>query len=292
MNLMSDMNDSVGGVDIKSMAAKLVAMKTPSDEEPQLPPVEVPLIKELQEQPYEEPHAEQQLTAPEPAAPTEIKTDTKAEEGYRALRHAKERAEQERDDMARILREMHIKQQLQQSQSPQKEEYSDPEPEFNVGAEDLVEGKHIKALLQNQKKQQQQMQMYEEKLASYAIEAKLKALYPDFDNVVNSENLKKLAESEPDIANNIKSSTDLYSKAITAYKTIKKFGILPEDFNSLQDRQRILANNSKPRSVASVSPQHGESPLSRANEYATSGELTPELRAQLYKEMMAAAKKY
>jgi len=50
----------------------------------------------------------------------------------------------------------------------------------------------------------------------------------------------------------------------------------------------VQANTAKPRPLTSVSPQSGESPLSRANAFAEG--LTPELKKNLFKEMQEAKK--
>jgi hypothetical protein len=68
---------------------------------------------------------------------------------------------------------------------------------------------------------------------------------------------------------------------------IKKLGIYTEDTYQA-DRERAQNNANKPRPLASVSPQQGESALSHANPFA--GGLTPELKTSLLKEMEAARK--
>ena len=54
------------------------------------------------------------------------------------------------------------------------------------------------------------------------------------------------------------------------------------------DKRKAQENSAKPRPMASVSPQQGESPLSHANAFANG--LTPELQKQLWKEMQDAKK--
>ena len=62
-------------------------------------------------------------------------------------------------------------------------------------------------------------------------------------------------------------------------------GIYRED-NYSKDRDKAQSNASKPKPLASVSPQQGDSPLSRANAFANG--LTDELKSQLRKEMEQA----
>ena len=60
----------------------------------------------------------------------------------------------------------------------------------------------------------------------------------------------------------------------------------PDNYKT--DRELAQKNASKPKPLASVSPQQGDSPLSRANAFANG--LTNELKAQLRKEMEEARK--
>ena len=113
---------------------------------------------------------------------------------------------------------------------------------------------------------------------------RLKTQYPDFDNIVSRENLESLRLAYPEIAQTINSSSDLYSQAVSAYTMIKKLGIGVED-SFIEEKAAIQRNAAKPKPLASINPQQGDSPLSKANAFATSGKLTDELKAQMLKEM-------
>lgn len=120
-------------------------------------------------------------------------------------------------------------------------------------------------------------------------EIKVKTDFPDFDRVVNQENLSKLKEQDPDLAMMIYNNKDLYSQSAVAYRAIKKMGIFDEQ--SERDKETIKNNRGKPRTVTSMSPQEGPSgPLSHANAFAQG--LTPDLQKQLLKEMNDARKKH
>ena len=193
------------------------------------------------------------------AAPKE----TPQQINFRNLRQQKEQAEKERDEALRALQAKSV--------APASEE------NFNLASDDLVEGKHLKA---QQKKLQE--------LEGQVMEAKLRAQYKDFDTVVSKENIDKLKEKYPQVAKTIGQSGDLYGKAVSAYTTIKEFGIHVEDTHQ-EDRERAQANSAKPRPLASVSPQQGDSPLSHANAFANG--LTNDLKTQLRKEMEEARKR-
>jgi hypothetical protein len=81
---------------------------------------------------------------------------------------------------------------------------------------------------------------------------------------------------------------NFYSQAKSAYRAIKMYGFAKEDAYSKQ-RDTVQKNVSKPRPLSSVSPQEGQSPLSRANAFAEG--LTPELASELWKEMNHYRKK-
>jgi len=194
---------------------------------------------------------------------------------FKALRESKERAERERDEAFRRLQE------IERSQQDHVHE-EDEEP--NLNPDDLVEWKHVQKKM---KKMENQLKNYQQQTAEQTIETKLKAQYADFDKVVSKENVEALRASYPEMFQTINTSQDLYSKAVTAYTMIKKLNIQQEDIYEA-DRALAQKNAAKPRPLASVSPQQGDSPLSKANAFANG--LTDDLKKQLYKEMMELRK--
>ncbi len=215
----------------------------------------------------EEPEVVQELEEPKSA----IKQSS-----WKILREKAERAEKRAEEAERLL-----------ELSSQKQQVYEPEEDNDIAVDDdsLVEGKHLAKVYKEVNKLKSQLKQYEQKSTVSAVELKLKAQYPDFDNVVSGENLANLKAAYPEIAHTINSSNDLYSKAVSAYTMIKRLGISePVDVYS-EDKARAQKNAAKPRSMASISPQQGESPLSKANAFATDGSLSTDLKAQLWKEM-------
>lgn len=170
--------------------------------------------------------------------------------------------------------------QQKQTLHPQEE----AEEEISVDADALVEGKHLSKVNKHIKKLEQQLYQYQQQTALQATEMRLKTQYPDFDKVVSKDNLESLRMTYPEIAQTLNANTDLYAKAVSAYTMIKKFGLAETD-DYKQDIELIKKNASKPKPLASINPQRGDSPLAKANAFATGGELTPELKAQMLKEM-------
>ncbi len=174
------------------------------------------------------------------------------------------------------------------SEPIQQQQQKQPEEELHLGDDDLAEGKHIKRYAEKIKVLEKKLEAYEQTSQATTAEVRLRNSFPDFDRVVNTENIELLRDLEPDLAASINSNPDLYTKASSAYKLIKKLGIYRED-NFKQDKELAYANVTKPRPLASVSPQQGESPLQRANAFAHG--LTSELKEQLLKEMHDARRK-
>jgi len=252
--------------------------------------------KELQQQ--SEKRQEQQEITKEIESPTETQEQQSESEpepeqkqdiqqrNFKALREEKERLEREHAQAMKRVAE--YENMLAQSTS-KKQEAPEEDLEIRIGDDDLFEGKHYKKLQKQLKKQQDALKQYQEQMQLTTIETKLHTKYADFDKVVSPENIKKLRETEPELAEALASTPDLYSKAISAYKMIKKLGIYIED-NYKQERELAHLNNLKPKSSASISPQRGDSPLTKANMFANG--LTPELKKQLWQEMVQASKRH
>jgi hypothetical protein len=186
---------------------------------------------------------------------------TKHVQNWRALREAREQAERERDEARAQLR--------QYQPAPRQEQQP-----LTYGDDDLIEGKHLK---QNQ----QQIDSRIAQLEGQLIETKLKAAYPDFEEVVNKDTLGMLRDADPELAESLAANPNFYSKAVAAYKSIKRYGLSADKFE--REKEKVTINTAKPRTVTSIAPQQGESPLSRANAFANG--LTDELKAQMWQEM-------
>lgn len=274
-----------GGIDIAMPpleAMPSVAAQAPNPWDNQLAPEQqsdiapvpdyVPEYEEEQSQPeeqYEEPVAQ---AKPNPR-----------EENFTRMRIAREKAERERDELMKLL----LAQQNQQRPEPQyvEEDYDD-----EIDPDALVEGKNLKKVTKQMRDMQSQLRQYQQQSNQQIMEARIRAQYPDFERVVSEENVAILKNLHPEVAESLRNTTDLYSQAAAAYKVIKNFGIHKEEYMS-NDKARALKNSVKPKPLASVNPQQGDSPLAKANAFAT-GEFTAEMKDRLRKEMEAARKRY
>lgn len=204
--------------------------------------------------------------------------ETEQAKNFRTLRERAQQLERERNEAYARMQELEAKNKPQPVAQDE---------DFSINDSDLAEGKHLKKLHNEIKSLKSELQKNYQASSEMAIEARLKAQYGDFDKVVNSENIAQLQTMHPEIANTLMSSTDLYSKGASAYKLIKQFGIGQADPYQ-QEKQTAQRNAAKPRPLASLSPQQGESPLAHANAFANG--LTEDLKSQLWKETIAAMK--
>ncbi len=224
----------------------------------------------------EEPKVSEQEYQQAQAQEEQIKQKA-VQENFRALRDKAERMEQERNEYQRLLAEAQAK----------KAESSDED--FTIGDDDLAEGKHLKKLQQEVKKLKQQSEQATQRAAVTETELRLKSQYPDFEKVVSSDNITAFRSQFPELAMSIHSNPDVYSKAVSAYMSIKNLGIHKED-TFVAEKVQTLKNAAKPKPLASIAPQKGDTPLSHANAFANG--LTDDLRAQLIKEMNDSRKGY
>lgn len=230
-------------------------------------------------------HEEVQEQTPEPIndpAPESEESGYKVNMRIKALRLAKEKAERERDDILRLA-------QMNQSFNKPQEEKQVTKPRSRLRSDELVEGTHVNEL--DDELQQLKQQLLRQQQQSYNENSKLrlKTRFNDFEQVVNQETIEMLQVLQPEIAQTLNSTQDIYAAGVTAYNIIKNLGLKPEaSYDS--DIKRIQTNAAKPKPMVSINPQQGESALAKANAFANG--LTPELKDQLYKEMQAARQNY
>ena len=214
------------------------------------------------------PTVQESAQSPVVAAPVE---DDKAF-NIRQLRQQADAAQRERDLLARELREIRAKLEPQQM--------IEPEPDVYVNPDDYVEGKHLNAYDKKLKRLEQEMIAARKQAEQISSEALIRAKYPDFDSVVTSESLQALQRDHPEIAATIAANPNLQTQAGAAYKIIKQLGTKP---NYDTEQAIIDKNQAKPKPLASLSPQHSDSPLTHANAFANG--LTQDLKDRLFKEM-------
>ena len=228
--------------------------------------------------------ADKQLTEPEvqeetteqEADPVEVAAPKKEDHpNFKALRSKAEQAERERDDYARRL------QQYEQQQAQQ-------DPEYKINPDDIVEGKHLSKYDKKIKQLEDQIRNYQQQSSELGAEARLKATYPDFDKVVNATSIEALREALSRYSRKLLAQILIYTPKRQAHINLLNSSALYQEDMFVGEKAKAQANAAKPRPLAGVSPQQGESPLSRANAFSEG--LTDNLKSELHKEMIAAMK--
>lgn len=242
--------------------------------------IEQPQAEVEQEQPdISEPMAEIQPEVEESPVVPQASKNSSPQESWKLLREKAERAEKRAAEWAEKSERL-----AAELEAARKQEAPEEDLGFSIEEDALAEGKHLNKVNKKIQRLESQIKQYEQQVAVSTVETKLKHAYPDFDSVVSVENLSNLRAAYPELASAINSTTDLYSKAVSAYTMIKKLGIAPQEDTFHQEKAIAQKNASKPKPLASISPQQGDSPLSRANAFAN-GTLTDDLKKQLWKEM-------
>jgi hypothetical protein len=210
------------------------------------------------------------------AAPVE---ETPQQRNFKALREQASRLEAEKQEMARQLAA------YQHQAKPQSESI---EQDDNLAPDALIEKRHLSRYDKKIQRLEDQLKQYQEQSVASSAELQLKSRYPDFDVIVNKDNLEMLKLTYPELAQTIYNNPDLYTKGASAYTIIKQMGISLNSQTDV-DKDRAIKNANKPRPLASVgSSQGNDSPLQRANAFANG--LTDDLKAQLHREMIESMK--
>jgi len=229
------------------------------------------VAEEIQQEEVIQPQVEGEEVSQE--TQSEVHEEAKDKEyNFRQLREKSRQIEEERDYYRKQVEEM-----IRASKSRVEPE----EESSSVGDEDLIEGRHYKAL----ESQVRELTKHVKQRELETIPERLKSRFSDFDDVVTKENIEKLKETEPELYQSITSGNDLFAKGVSAYKALKGLGLYKpkEDFS--KQKEVVKNNHSKPMSVQAVK---GQGALHEANVFAQG--LTPDLKKQLQKEMEEARK--
>lgn len=203
-------------------------------------------------------------------------------QNFDTLRKIKQKAEKERDEAYRRIKELETK----SLESPPKPESPDEDLNINVDDDDFVDGRQMSKVDKKIRKLEEKLLAYEGKIILSQAETRLKVKYPDFGKIVNKETVDMLNEAYPEIAETLRSSQDLYNKGVAAYTMIKRLGL---NIGASDDSPSVENNMRKPKVGAAVNSRSGSNPLSYANEY--SKDISGDRKKELYKEMLRAAGK-
>jgi hypothetical protein len=214
----------------------------------------------------------------QPESTQEATRQSEQQKHFRAIKEQKDRAERERDEAYRQLQE--LQRSAQGQQQPE-----DTDDDFNIDPDALAEGKHLKKMHSQLKQLQTQLKKQQESQQQESVEIRLKSQYPDFDQVVSATNIATLKEKYPHFAQTIYTSSDLYSKSVTAYSLIKELGIEPMAQNARREEEQFEANKKRPKSAASLTGTRSDSPLAQAGSFNFDRPMKDDERKAMWKEM-------
>jgi len=224
---------------------------------------------------------------PEAVAPPEESTDAQQPQETHEERRARNDAEYNWAEMRRQMREKDRQieelqgqyQKINQKAAPQEDD------ELNRLAEDdiltVAQAKKLATKLARQTAEA----LIKEKEAS-TVDERLNYKYPDFKSVVTRENIEILKETKPQLAKSLlKFADDPYEQSELAYEYIKAYVPQKED-SMTKEKKKAEENSKKPLSVQAVGKT---SAIGQAHQFENG--LTPELKAQLWKEMQDLRKR-
>lgn len=260
--------------------SKLNSLPTP-------PPAGNPLLDDV-------PPLVQSAAAPTPppveAVPNPIETSKQM--NLRLMRERAEAEERKRIEIERRYADLEKQMKQQQYSTPQAQPHEAiKELDFNVADDELMEGKHVKQIvnaLKNEIKEvKNQFTQMNAQTATQSAEARFQAQYPDAQKVLSPDNIKNFASIYPEEYKSMMSNSDPYAQLKTAYNMITKFGLL----DSQEEDARIAVNQSKPRSAASAGgSQSAQTPLSRIGDYDR--RILSESDKERIRQQVASAKQY
>lgn len=215
----------------------------------------------------------------------EHKQESEADRNWKLMRERAENAERRIQELERYFKdaeERNQKQNMVREEEPE-EEYSDPDAFVDrkgLRRELTAREKKLREELEEQRKRLEQMTVQ-------SAEQRLYDRYKDFDDVVNDDNMNKLAKMKPSAYRAIYASEDIFDRGELAYDLLTTYGIAKRK-DELDEK--LQQNQQKPRSAATVAPQTADTPLSRIGDFDRRN-LTEERKAQLRRQV-AEAKRY
>jgi len=306
MNLQDKVNEMLGQVKKEPNTLEKQAMahsnlmqsqgwqESPSEPiqqptQPQLPP-EPHNVQYDPEPVQQEPEQQVEATAPDIKEELDERERLRAEneaqrrENLKNMRLINERLEWERNEALRLL-----EQERAAKQKQQEVEVDDS----GIDEEDYTSKKHVKKIVNNTlNKTTRTLEEKISQLENKLVEQKLSSQLPGFEKVITDNNLKKLAERFPHHIRNLSYSPNYEDRVKSAYDLITMLGIDKEEDTQRQsdlNRQRIVNNVSRVKAAATVNPNSGSQGLKAQNSF--SEELTPERKAQIWREMQEIKRK-
>lgn len=245
------------------------------------------IMEEVENQGIEQEDA-QGLASPETEAAQQVsQTEQPQEENrndrnWRELRKSKEEWERKAKMQEELLQRVLTQTQHAPQAIPEQEEDIIQE----LSQQEYVAGEKVaKGFKKLEEKFERKVQEIEKRYASQQqnnLLTELKREFPDFDQVVNSESLTQLEETNPRLANAIASSKDPYMIAVQSYEYLKAKGISSNSTSSkrMKETENKLEQNKK---TIQTPQAFDKRPMAQAFQ------MTDAMKKELAKEMYASA---
>ena len=228
--------------------------------------------------------AEEESTVQTQDQQQNVAQESQKESNMRILRERAEAAERRMAELENM-----VKMNMSQQQTTKMQVVDNDEDDFDLSDDTYIEGKHLKKYVRSLKNElkntKKQFEDFNQQQALSHAEMRLKNQFSDFETVVNKANIEKFAQQNPVLYRTILANTDIYDKGYAAYELIKHSGIITDQYDALE--KKVEENRFKPRSAANVSPQSGETPLTRVGDYDRRI-LTEERKDQLRRQVELA----
>lgn len=214
-------------------------------------------------------------------------SDNAQEEQVKAADQAKKRndveynwAEARRAIQERDRKLQDYEEQLKRLQKPVAE--SDEDDLGKLAEDDLITVKQLKKFTAKAAQKAAAEAVKQHDAAN--VDERLALKFPDFSEVVTTENIELLKQTEPELAVSLYHNPDPFKQGVAAYKLLKRLGMSTKEANS-PEKEKALKNAQKPVSVNAVTKS---SAIGNAHKFENG--LTPELKKQLWGEMQQAMK--
>ena len=166
-------------------------------------------------------------------------------------------------------RAQELEERSQQFSHPQQQLAPVEEDDIQVDNEDYVQAKHIKSSTKKLKSKlsatDQRVIDLEQKVSYLEAKREIDAL-PDFYKVVSDDNIKTFARLYPEDYESMIANPNLSARSKTMYNMIKNYGIIQPIDTTIQ-QERMIANQNKPKSSATVAAQIPQTPLTKVGDY-------------------------
>lgn len=221
--------------------------------------------------------------------PEEILQETEASEGpQQSWKEVNLKLKKQAEDMERLKTENDLYQKFLNQREQQQVQPLAAVDNFDVNQlpdDDITENKDIKRWArqrdrfraEEKEKENTRYTALEDRL----ILSEMRNEHTDFNTIFTKDNMTRLREMDPDLADSIFRDSDKAKQTRMAYSAIKRYGIAKPEANR-REAATAEYNTSRPKPSNSVMPSSGRSALSQAGAF-TDGPMTKAKMQEVFK---------